>query len=156
MRLARTSNHFAGCLGVGIADAMLARGQIEVDHDGGTVIKRGRGFFKRFGVAVSPATGAERVFCRPCLDCSERRPHLAGSLGAGPPLFQARLVQEDRGGAGVFGHAKGQAGISESIPLPSRVGITLYAALSATLSPLTPALGVSNRIASPVSYNCIN
>lgn len=82
LRLARTCyNHFAGRLGVGIADAMLARGQIELDQDAGTVTEPGRDFLKRFGVAISPAANAGRLFCRPCLDWSERRPHLAGALG---------------------------------------------------------------------------
>lgn len=34
---------------------------------------------KAFGAA--PWTG-KRAFCRPCLDWSERRPHIAGRLGA--------------------------------------------------------------------------
>ena len=82
LRLARTCyNHFAGRLGVGIADAMLARGEIELDQDAGTVTESGREFLKRFGVAISPTAKAGRLFCRPCLDWSERRPHLAGALG---------------------------------------------------------------------------
>jgi hypothetical protein len=65
----------------GITDAMLARGQIELDQDAGTVTEPGRDFLKRFGVAISPAANAGRLFCRACLDWSERRPHLAGALG---------------------------------------------------------------------------
>ena len=42
----------------------------------------GREFLKRFGVAISPTANAGRLYCRPCLDWSERRPHLAGALGA--------------------------------------------------------------------------
>jgi hypothetical protein len=35
------------------------------------------------GVALAPASGRARAvpLCRPCLDWSERRPHLAGRLG---------------------------------------------------------------------------
>src|SRR6202012_5006607 len=55
MRLARTCyNHFAGRLGVGIADSMLARGHIELDQDGGAVTETGRDFLGRFGVTVAP------------------------------------------------------------------------------------------------------
>jgi DNA-binding transcriptional ArsR family regulator len=82
MRLARTCyNHFAGRLGVGIADAMLARGQIELDQDGGTVTEAGHDFLNSFGVTFAPTTPTGRLFCRPCLDWSERRPHLAGVIG---------------------------------------------------------------------------
>jgi len=31
--------------------------------------------------ALTPATG-QRIFCRPCLDWSERRYHIAGHVGA--------------------------------------------------------------------------
>jgi|SRR5665213_911249 len=81
MRLARTCyNHFAGRLGVGIADAMRTRGLIELDQDGGTVTDTGRDFLTRFGVTLAPATRTGRLFCRPCLDWSERRPHLGGAI----------------------------------------------------------------------------
>ena len=48
-------------------------------HDGGEVTEPGRLFLREFG--AEPAAG-KRVFCRPCLDWSERRPHLAGTVGA--------------------------------------------------------------------------
>lgn len=55
MRLARTRyNHFAGRLGVGFADAMLARGQIELDQDGDTVTEAGHDFLNSFGVTFGP------------------------------------------------------------------------------------------------------
>ena len=34
------------------------------------------------GVDLTPRTKSRRIFCRPCLDWSERRPHLAGHVGA--------------------------------------------------------------------------
>jgi hypothetical protein len=44
-------------------------------------------FFGRIGIDVDTipprrANSLGRVLCRPCLDWSERRPHLAGALGA--------------------------------------------------------------------------
>jgi hypothetical protein len=36
---------------------------------------------ERHGIHASVISG-RRAFCRPCLDWSERRPHLAGALGA--------------------------------------------------------------------------
>lgn len=82
LRTARTCyDHFAGRLGVGIADALIAKGRIELDGDGGTVTDAGQGFLAAFGIDPLPAKRAQRLFCRPCLDWSERRPHLAGALG---------------------------------------------------------------------------
>ncbi len=80
LRMARTCyDHLAGRLGVALADALLARGHVALGSDGGEVTEAGQSFLNAFG--ASPAPG-RRVFCRPCLDWSERRPHLAGRLGA--------------------------------------------------------------------------
>jgi DNA-binding transcriptional ArsR family regulator len=117
MRLARTCyNHFAGRLGVDIADAMLAQGQIEFDHDGGAVTQPGRDFLKRFGVAVSPVAGAGRMFCRPCLDWSERRPHLAGTLGVALACrcFELRWVRKIEGTRALSVTPKGRQGFQQA------------------------------------------
>lgn len=81
LREARTCyDHLAGRVAVGIADAMVARGQLHLAADGGALTDAGAALLARLGVAVPAAPG--RPFCRPCLDWSERRPHLAGALGA--------------------------------------------------------------------------
>jgi hypothetical protein len=117
VRLARTCyNHFAGRLGVSIADAMLTRGQIELDEDGGSVTEPGRDFLTRFGVAISPAAGAGRVFCRPCLDWSERRPHLGGALGVALTCrcFELGWVKRIEGTRAVAITQKGRQGFQQS------------------------------------------
>ena len=81
LREARTCyDHLAGRLGVAIADALREKGHIELGEDGGAVTAPGARFFADFGLDLRP-TG-RRAFCRPCLDWSERRPHLAGQVGA--------------------------------------------------------------------------
>lgn len=83
LRTARTCyDHLAGRLGVGLADALMARRHIVMGDDGGHVTKSGTRFLDNFGVDLAAAARHRRIFCRPCLDWSERRPHLAGSLGA--------------------------------------------------------------------------
>ena len=62
-----------------LADALSAQGHVALGTDGGEVTEQGQRFLDDFG--ASPAQG-RRVFCRPCLDWSERRPHLAGRVGA--------------------------------------------------------------------------
>lgn len=83
MRAARTCyDHVAGRLGVAIADAMIARALVELSEDGGIVTERGTQFLDGLGIALDDASLRGRAVCRPCLDWSERRPHLAGRLGA--------------------------------------------------------------------------
>ena len=80
LRTARTCyDHLAGRLGVALADSLTASGHVALSPDGGEVTERGHTFLCDFG--AEPVAG-KRVFCRPCLDWSERRPHIAGRLGA--------------------------------------------------------------------------
>lgn len=83
MRAARTCyDHIAGRLGVGLRDRL---------HDGGYLLERDRGlaltsagerFLDDFGVDLAALRRGRRVLLRSCLDWSERRPHLAGAIGA--------------------------------------------------------------------------
>ncbi|MDJ0389114.1 helix-turn-helix transcriptional regulator [Roseomonas sp. E05] len=85
LRSARTCyDHLAGQLAVAMADRMVARGQLELAPDGGALTAAGADFLKGLGLDVEPFPrhSRRRVFCRPCLDWSERRPHIAGALGA--------------------------------------------------------------------------
>jgi DNA-binding transcriptional ArsR family regulator len=80
LRTARTCyDHLAGRLGVALADSLIEAGHVALSLDGGEVTERGHAFLSDFG--AEPSAG-RRVFCRPCLDWSERRPHIAGRLGA--------------------------------------------------------------------------
>jgi DNA-binding transcriptional ArsR family regulator len=88
LRAARTCyDHLAGRLGVALADAMVGGGYVELDSDAGVLTEPGIEFLHRLGIdadalAGLPGRRTRRVMCRPCLDWSERRPHLAGTLGA--------------------------------------------------------------------------
>src|SRR5262249_52369952 len=83
LRFARTCyDHLAGRLGVAVADALVAKGCIALDDDGGEVTDAGRRFFCGFGVDLARQTRSRRIVCRPCLDWSERRYHVAGLVGA--------------------------------------------------------------------------
>ena len=83
MRLARTCyDHIAGRLGVALADRLTGEGHVAFLPDGGEVTPAGLDFLSGFGVSLADARPTNRVFCRPCLDWSERRPHIAGKVGA--------------------------------------------------------------------------
>lgn len=81
MRFARTCyDHLAGQLAIAIADRLVEAGYLVLADDGGEITEAGRGFFARQGIDLN--VQPHRAFCRPCLDWSERRYHLAGTLGA--------------------------------------------------------------------------
>lgn len=85
LRLARTCyDHIAGRLGVALADTMTARGWVEIEDDAALVTSDGLEHLAELGIALDPSqSGKARSapLCRPCLDWSERRSHLAGRLG---------------------------------------------------------------------------
>ena len=75
-------DHLAGAVGVSVTEALLGRGLLR-EHDGGYVLgPRGAAEFGRFGIEVERLDRRTRPLLRPCRDWSERRFHLAGSLGA--------------------------------------------------------------------------
>jgi DNA-binding transcriptional ArsR family regulator len=87
LRLARTCyDHLAGQLGVSLADALITRGYVDMNHDGGLVTDAGVSLLQQIGIDVAHLTLGRgknaRVLCRFCLDWSERRPHFSGALGA--------------------------------------------------------------------------
>ena len=75
-------DHLAGRLGVALAEALVKRDHISLSEDGGMVTSGGEEFFVGFGIEVRERGRSRRPFCRPCLDWSERRAHLAGAVGA--------------------------------------------------------------------------
>jgi hypothetical protein len=83
LRTARTCyDHIAGRLGVALTDALTQRKYVVLTEDGGVVTRAGEKFLADFGLELKDAREGRRTFCRPCLDWSERRPHIAGALGA--------------------------------------------------------------------------
>lgn len=88
LRRARTCyDHIAGSLGVAIADGMIARGHLEMSSEAAMLTEPGIDFLGKIGMNLEPILARRmqrsgRILCRPCLDWSERRPHLAGILGA--------------------------------------------------------------------------
>lgn len=88
LRTARTCyDHLAGRLAVAITDAMVAAGHVELASDAGLVTDTGMALLRRLGIDLDTITArrgrnTRRLLCRPCLDWSERRPHLAGVVGA--------------------------------------------------------------------------
>jgi len=81
LRFARSCyDHLAGKLGVALADALIAQDYIALSEDGGEVTPAGAKALSKFGVDLGAST--RRVYCRACLDWSERRHHIAGHIGA--------------------------------------------------------------------------
>jgi DNA-binding transcriptional ArsR family regulator len=116
MRTARTCyDHFAGKLGVGITDALCAHGHVALAGDGGEVTGSGLAFLQEFGIDLAAARNRRRIFCRPCLDWTERRPHLGGSIGAAlaQRCFDLHWLERMRASRALVLTPKGRRGLSD-------------------------------------------
>jgi DNA-binding transcriptional ArsR family regulator len=83
LRAARVCyDHLAGQLGVRIADAMVARGYLVLEDDGGRITEAGASYLRDLGIDTRIAGKGRRHLCRACLDWTERRPHIGGAIGA--------------------------------------------------------------------------
>ena len=73
-------DHMAGGVAVALLDSMVRRCWIERSPSGLILSEAGAMQLRALGVDTTPAAG-HRPHCRECLDWSERRAHLAGTLG---------------------------------------------------------------------------
>jgi DNA-binding transcriptional ArsR family regulator len=113
-------DHLAGILGVAVADALVQKNYIVLNEEGGEVTKEGERFFSDFGIDIANARRQRRTFCRPCLDWSERRPHLAGALGAAlaQGCFRLRWVKRVEDSRALIVTAAGLDGLFTTLGIP--------------------------------------
>ncbi|MFI9649330.1 ArsR/SmtB family transcription factor [Streptomyces sp. NPDC052040] len=95
-------DHLAGRLGIVLADAWVRAGWLS-GPDEFTLTDAGMDGLHGIGVDVHGAIRARRATTRACLDWTERRPHLAGALGAavGKRFLDAGWVTRHRSGRGL-------------------------------------------------------
>jgi DNA-binding transcriptional ArsR family regulator len=86
LRAGRTCyDHIAGTLGVLLHDRFTALGWLTKPNDSDhayDLTPKGTKAFEALGIDIEQARALRRRFAFACLDWSERRPHLAGALGA--------------------------------------------------------------------------
>jgi DNA-binding transcriptional ArsR family regulator len=75
-------DHLAGERGVALLASLRRRGFIAGEEDALRLTGSGRDFLVSLGLDLPVLEGRRRPLCRACLDWSERRDHLGGSLGA--------------------------------------------------------------------------
>src|SRR5579862_5268665 len=74
-------DHLAGELGVNAFEALLDGGVFERTGEGIRLTETGQRWFLALGIDSTALSAQRRTLCRPCMDWSERRQHLAGALG---------------------------------------------------------------------------
>src|SRR5215467_10669877 len=85
LRRARTCyDHLAGRLGVALAEGLVQRRVLRRTDGELALVRRGSGeaLLSSWGIEIAGLEELRRPMVRTCIDWTERRPHLAGALGA--------------------------------------------------------------------------
>ncbi|MGG6311388.1 ArsR/SmtB family transcription factor [Paenibacillus macerans] len=120
LRYARTCyDHLAGTLGVRLTHCLVRDGMLREGTARFEVTEKGTAFFERFGIDLLQVLRKRRSFSHKCLDWSERRHHLAGSLGNAllERLIELGWVERLPHNRAVRITAKGQAGLKDTFSL---------------------------------------
>ncbi|KZE47105.1 ArsR family transcriptional regulator [Brevibacillus parabrevis] len=120
IRYARTCyDHLAGEVGVALTQKLISLGMIEASGQDFVLNEAGKSKLRSLGVEVESSPKSRRRFARQCLDWSERRHHLAGSLGASLTnrLFELGWIERIPGGRAVRVTPKGTNGFIEEFGL---------------------------------------
>jgi len=75
-------DHLAGYAGVQFTAALEKKGMIKKSGTAYNISTKGWQWLSQFNIAEKDIINKRRVVARQCLDWSERRPHLAGQVGA--------------------------------------------------------------------------
>jgi DNA-binding transcriptional ArsR family regulator len=120
MRHARTCyDHIAGVLGVELAERLIEREFVILGDEAGEVTAEGADFLSNLGVDLTGARAKRRVFCRPCLDWTERRPHIGGAVGAAlaTRCFELKWIERVRDSRALAVTPAGRRGLTEFFAL---------------------------------------
>ncbi|GEL15024.1 ArsR/SmtB family transcription factor [Pediococcus cellicola] len=75
-------DHLAGKLGVGLTQTFLNNNVIIEKNNDFLVTTSGSNYLqKNFNLNLAQLSQKKRAFCKPCLDWSERKDHIAGAVG---------------------------------------------------------------------------
>lgn len=116
VRYCRTCyDHLAGKVGVLIEENLTSQGFIELKNKTYLITKDGNKFFSDFGLDLTELQKQKRNFAKSCLDWSERKHHIAGSLGNA--LFEKMLeldwIRKTKNSLAIFITSLGTRGLKD-------------------------------------------
>ena len=118
LQAARTCyDHLAGALGVALFEALRRQRLLTTGLE---VTRRGAKRFGDLGIDVDELAGRRRPLTRRCLDWTERRHHLAGSLGAAlaARCFELGWIERLPSSRALRVTEKGRRGLTRALAIP--------------------------------------
>lgn len=122
IRFARSCyDHLAGTLGVAVTGSFVERGLLEPVEGSFAITDGGSAWMQELGLDLDQLRRRKRAFSRQCLDWSERRPHLAGALGAAllAHYFDQGWLRRSQGSRALTLTAEGERAFSERLGVNS-------------------------------------
>ena len=115
-------DHLAGKIGVLIADNLLKEKIIRLPAQAYTLTPKGQSFFEGLGIDIGTLQQQRRAFARPCLDWSERKYHLSGSLGAAllSQMLERDWLRRTKHSREMIVTAKGRKALKEHFRIETR------------------------------------
>ena len=112
-------DHLAGKTGVAVTEQLLKMKIIFINGKQYDITTKGIRWFDELGISVAELKNERRAFARQCLDWSERRHHLAGSLGAAllDKMLTSGWVRKMKDSRAMLVTAKGQKELYELLQL---------------------------------------
>jgi DNA-binding transcriptional ArsR family regulator len=109
-------DHLAGRLSIDLTDSLSAHEYIVVGDEVAEITQAGTRFLTEFGIDLSALDSIGSDFCRLCLDWTERRPHIAGAVGAAltKRYFDLGWTERMKHSSAVIVTALGKHGFSET------------------------------------------
>lgn len=111
-------NHLAGDMGVQLYDSLISRNYLLLHDDGLSLTTTGNEFIEQLGIDVSNLSTSGRALCKPCLDWSARRSHLAGALGTAllNRFFELQWAKREEGTRMIHFAQKGRKEFANLFP----------------------------------------
>jgi predicted transcriptional regulator len=112
-------DHLAGKTGVAITDAFIKQKIIAINKNEFKLTTKGKSWFNKMHIDADELLQQRRSFLRPCLDWSERRYHIAGSLAAAllDKMLQQDWIRKTKNSRAIVVTAKGQKNLYEQLKL---------------------------------------
>jgi DNA-binding transcriptional ArsR family regulator len=120
IRYCRTCyDHLAGKVAVEITNRLVHQKIVSLENDHYDVTRKGLQWFNTLGIDAESLRHERRQFARRCLDWSERKPHLAGSLGAAllNTWIDSGWITRQKNSRATIVTAKGQQGFYKLLGL---------------------------------------
>jgi DNA-binding transcriptional ArsR family regulator len=120
MRKARVCyDHLAGEMGVQLFDSLAKSRRLAARGDEIRLTRNGEGFLEEFGIDLAAISNSRRPLCKTCLDWSQRRTHLAGTVGAAllSRMYELKWARRDKASRAVIFTPEGETKFNRVFPI---------------------------------------